>query len=95
MVSKNDYCVTENKMVDTQAIVFAMERAGVTRQELADLLGVSLRTIHNRLNWGNWSVAEAWVVCQLLGIDFAKVFLAHPEKLELYPVERRGDGSAA
>lgn len=98
-VSKNDYCVSENRMVDTKAITSAMNRLGVSGQELADLLGVSLRTIRNRLKWGNWTVAEAYIVSRLLGLDFHLVFLAHPEKLDQYPVEqhpvsRRGYGAA-
>ena len=89
-VTKNNYCATANPMVDTEAITSAMESNGISRQELADMIGVSLRTIHNRLTWGNWYVAEAWMVSEVLKLDFVKVFLAHPERLDMYPVVRRG-----
>lgn len=84
--SKNDYCATENRMVDSVAITTAMTEQGVSGQMLADMLGVSIRTIWNRLAWGNWYVAEAYKVCKILNLDFETVFLAHPEKLDQFPV---------
>ena len=76
------YCPSENKMVDTAAIVRAMDEKGMCRQDLADELGVSLRTIRNRLDFGNWYVGEAYRVCEILGLSFDKVFLAFPDRLE-------------
>ena len=79
----SDYCASENRMVDTAAIIKAMDERGMCRKELADEIGVSLRTIRNRLDFGNWYVSEAYMVCEVLGLDFKEVFLAHPENLDI------------
>ena len=92
-MSFSDYCAGENRMVDTDAIITAMNGIGMCRRELADAIGVSLRTIRNRLDFGNWSVAEAYKVCVVLGLDFGKVFMAHPENLD-FVYESHTEGHA-
>ena len=73
------YCANENPMVDTTAIRNSLSANGMTIEQLADEIGRSRHTVMGRLAHGDWSVLEAWNVCKVLGLDFTKVFLAHPE----------------
>ena len=77
------YCAGENPMVDTPAIKRAMLDKRIEQKEMADLLGVSFHTLRNRLRYANWTVLEAFRLCEILDIDFAEVFFAHPEKARL------------
>ena len=78
-----NYCAGENHMVDTQAIKNAMREKGIEQKPLADELGVSHHTLINRLRFANWTVLEAYRLCEILGLDFVKVFFAHPEEARL------------
>lgn len=73
-------CAGENRMVDTEAIARKLQEKGITYQQFAELLGVSHHTVKNRMRWGNWTVLEAWRVCQILEIDIG-VFFAFPERV--------------
>lgn len=75
-----DYCAGENKMVDTVAIKAALRQSAMDQRGFADELGVSYHTLRNRLKYGNWTVLEAYRVCDLLGLDFMTVFFARPQE---------------
>ena len=77
------YCASENHMVDTPAIKQAMRQKKIEQKPLAEELGISYHTLLNRLRFANWTVLEAWRLCEILELDFAKVFFAHPEKARL------------
>ena len=75
------YCANENHMVDSGLIRAAMSAQNITIEALADRIGRSRHTVMSHLRNGDWSVLEAWLVSQVLGLDFDKTFLAFPEKV--------------
>lgn len=75
------YCANENPMVDNTAIRNSLSANNMTIEQLAEQIGRSRHTVMARLVNGDWSVLEAWNVCQVLGLSFDKVFLAFPEKI--------------
>lgn len=73
------YCSNANPMVDNATIKSAiLDRMEL--KEFAELIGISYHTLRFRLIHGDWSVLEAYRVCQELGLDFVKTFFAFPEK---------------
>ena len=78
-----NYCAGENQMVDTDAIKRAMRNKGIEQRPMADELGVSYHTLLNRLKFANWTVLEAYRLCEILDLDFVEVFFAYPEKVRL------------
>lgn len=75
-----NYCAGENRMVDTQAIKEALRRSEFDQRSLADEMRISYHTLRNRLKYGNWTVLEAYRVCDILHLDFMKVFFARPQE---------------
>lgn len=75
-----NYCAGENRMVDTLAIKQAIVNSDFDQRSLADEIGVSYHTIRNRLKYGNWTVLEAYRMCDVLGLDFMSVFFAKPQE---------------
>lgn len=75
-----DYCRGENPMVDTDAIKKAVTAKGLEHKEFAEEIGISRHTLINRYKYGNWTVLEAYKVCELLGIPLS-VFFRFPERL--------------
>jgi len=72
-------CRDENRMVDTAEIKAAMARKGIDMKKLSDRMGLHYQTIRNKFQWGNWSVAEAYDLCEILDLDLISVFFAKPE----------------
>ena len=75
------FCQNANPMVDNGAIKTAILDHGMMLKDFADLIGISYHTLRFRLIHGDWSVLEAYRVCQELGLDFAKTFFAYPEEV--------------
>ena len=70
-----------NRMVDNYAIEKAIYKSKYTFYKFAEMVGISRHTLRLRLDNGDWSVREAYMVCEILGLDFKKIFFAHPERL--------------
>ena len=70
-----------NPMVDSFAIENAISYRGYTLAGFAELIDMSRHTLRMRLRDGRWTVLEAWRVCNILRIDFNKVFFAFPERV--------------
>lgn len=75
-----DYCAGENRMVDTVAIKAAITESDFDQHTLAEEIGMSYHTIRNRLKYGNWTVLEAYRMCDVLNLDFMSVFFARPQE---------------
>ena len=75
------YCANENHMVDSELIRQTMRAHNITIEALADKIGRSRHTVMSKLRNGDWSVLEAWLVTQVLGLDFDKTFLAFPDRV--------------
>ena len=71
-----------NPMVDNFAIEKAIYKSEYSFYKFAEMIGISRHTLRIRLDNGDWTVREAYKVCHILGLDFEKIFFAHPDRLE-------------
>lgn len=70
--------------VDTRNLEAEMKRSGVSRSNIADLLGVSYRTIHSRFNGeSEWGYAECIKIRDAYFPDKSLDYLFETEDMEV------------
>ena len=60
-----------------------MDLCNIRLVDVAEALGVTVNTVENKLQNGNWDLVEAYRLCKYLNLDLMKTIFAHPETVKI------------